>query len=117
MRNTHPYVRFRRDLKTRAYALRREPTPAERRLWYEFLRKHPCKFIRQKTLGSYIADFFCPQKQLVIELDGVSAPVRTEVLGFQSVRVLRFASAEVMQQFDVVCARIEEALAETAQQP
>ena len=115
MRNTHPYVRFRRDLKTRAYALKREPTPAERRLWYEFLRRHPYKFVRYKSLGTYIADFYCPQKQLVIELDGVSAPPRTEVLGFQSVRVLRFASAEVMQDFDSVRARIEQALEEPPQ--
>ena len=115
MRNTHPYVRSRRDLKTRAYALRREPTPAERRLWYELLRRHPYKFLRHKPLGTYIADFYCPQKQLVIELDGVSAPLRTEVLGFQSVRVLRLASAEVMQYFDSVCARIEQALEEPLQ--
>jgi very-short-patch-repair endonuclease len=115
MRNTHPYVRSRRDLKTRAYVLRREPTAAERKLWYEVLRKHAYKFVRQKPLGTYIADFYCPQKQLVIELDGVTAPLRTEVLGFQRVRVLRFASAQVMQDLDSVRTRIEEALAEASQ--
>ena len=114
MRNTHPYVRFSRDLKTRAYALRRNPTTPERRLWYGFLRKHPCKFSRQKPLGSYIADFYCAQKQLVIELDTAShfTETRTEILGFQRIRVIRFANTEVMQQFEAVCARIEEALAE-----
>ena len=123
MRNAHPpYIRYRRDLKTRAQILRRDPTPAERKLWFEFLRSHSYKFTRQKPLGTYIADFYCAQKQLVIEVDGDSHFTvlgeaydqrRTEVLAFQCVCVLRFTNTEVMQQFEAVCARIEEALAQS----
>jgi very-short-patch-repair endonuclease len=113
------YIRYRRDLTTRARILRRDPTPPERKLWYEFLSTHREKFTRQKPLGTYIADFYCAEHQLVIEIDGDSHftiegerydRVRTAVLGFRSVRVLRFTNLEVMEQFEAVCARIEEAL-------
>lgn len=70
MRPARPYIRYRRDLKSRAQSLRHDPTPAERKLWYEFLSTHRAKFTRRKPLGCYIADFYCAQKRLVIELDG-----------------------------------------------
>jgi very-short-patch-repair endonuclease len=122
MRQPRPYIRYRRDLTSRAQILRRDPTPAERKLWYEFLSTHPEKFTRQKPLGSYIADFYCAQKRLVIELDGDTHFTeggdaydrqRTAVLGFRSIRVVRFTNAEVLRQFEAVCAQIEQALVET----
>ena len=67
-----PFVPYRRDLKHRSQGLRRDPSPAERKLWYEFLRVLPVKFTRQKPLGSYIADFYCSARKLVIEIDGDS---------------------------------------------
>ena len=63
------FVPYRRTLKPRSQALRRDPSPAERKLWYEFLRDLPAKFTRQKPLGHYIADFYCAKHRLVIELD------------------------------------------------
>ncbi len=45
-------------------------TKEERKLWYTFLRKLPVKFVRQKALGCYVVDFYCPQKNLALELDG-----------------------------------------------
>jgi very-short-patch-repair endonuclease len=121
------FIRYRRDLTAKAQVLRRDPTAPERKLWYEFLSARPEKFTRQKPLGSYIADFYCAQKQLVIELDGDSHftadaeqrdRLRTAVLGFQSIRVLRFTNAEVMREFDAVCARIDEVLSKgTVQEP
>jgi very-short-patch-repair endonuclease len=56
----------------RAAALRREPTPAESRLWSR-LRNHQLQgvgFRRQHAVGSYIVDFCAPRTKLVIELDG-----------------------------------------------
>jgi very-short-patch-repair endonuclease len=114
-----PFLNYRRDLTSKARILRRDPTPPERKLWYEFLSARPEKFLRQKPLGSYIADFYCAQCRLVIELDGDSHftqsgeardRMRTAVLGFHNVRVLRFTNLEVMQEFEGVCARIEEVL-------
>jgi len=113
------YRGYRRNLTPRAQALRRDPTPAERRLWYEFLRDLPNKFTRQKPLGRYIADFYCASRRLVVELDGDSHYVpaaerydaqRTEDLNRLGIRVVRFTNAEVMQDFESVCMAIERAL-------
>ena len=120
MRNAQAYRHYRRDLATHARILRRDPTPAERKLWFEFLQQHPCRFCRQKPLGSYIADFYCARKQLVIELDEddvfamqreAYARRRTEVLAFRRIHVLQFTNREVLLHFDAVCAQIEDALA------
>src|ERR1700752_151909 len=99
------------QLKDPSRRLRREPTPAERKLWFEFLRDLPQKFTRQKPLGQYIADFYCSRLRLVIEEmhDGA----RTAALAVVGLRVIRFTNTEVMQQFEAVCARIERELIET----
>jgi very-short-patch-repair endonuclease len=113
------FVPYRRDLKSKSRTLRRDPTPAERKLWFEFLSVHPFKFTRQKPLGRYIADFYCAKEQLVIELDGDSHyteegarhdRARTASLERNGIRILRFTNAEVMEQFEGVCGRIEEML-------
>jgi very-short-patch-repair endonuclease len=114
-------VPYQLKLKPPSRALRRDPTPAERKLWYEFLRDLPEKFTRQKPLGSYIADFYCSQLRLVIEVDGDSHFTgqgersdarRTAALQAHNLRVIRFTNAEVMQQFEAVCQCIAKALAE-----
>ena len=113
------YIPYRRDLKPRARLLRRDPTPAERKLWFEFLRTHQLRFTRQKPLGRYVADFYCSCMRLVVELDGDSHftaqgerydRVRTEALEREGIRVLRFTNAEVIEQFEGVCRRIDEVL-------
>ncbi|MCI6096959.1 MAG: DUF559 domain-containing protein [Clostridiales bacterium] len=53
-----------------AKTLRKNMTPWERKLWYDFLRYYPVRFQRQKAIGNYIADFYCAKARLVIELDG-----------------------------------------------
>src|SRR6266850_7598605 len=110
--SSHRFVPYRRDLKPRARSLRRDPTFAERKLWYEFLRTLPQKFTRQKPLGRYVADFYCSSHRLVIELDGDSHysvdaqrydEERSAVLRTLGIRVLRFTNADVMQTFEAVC--------------
>jgi len=120
MRPIRAFFRYRRDLKARARDLRHDPTPAERKLWFDFLSTHFEKFTRQKPLGRYVADFYCARHRLVIELDGDSHfsetgkhydQTRTETLVVQGISVIRFTNADVLQQFEAVCARIDEALA------
>jgi len=110
-------------LKMPSRTLRRDATPAERKLWYEFLSYLPEKFTRQKPLGSYVADFYCSRARLVIEIDGDSHftpgaeandAQRTAVLAGLGVRVIRFTNLEVREQFEAVCMRIQKALAEEA---
>jgi len=114
-----PFINYRRTLKPSARKLRRDPTPAERKLWFECLRDLPQKFTRQNPLGNYIADFYCASEMLVVELDGDSHfsaasekydERRTDALGALGIRVMRFTNLEVMQHFEAVCQRIEEAL-------
>jgi very-short-patch-repair endonuclease len=108
-------------LKRASRTLRRDPTTPERKLWYEFLRGLPDKFTRQKPVGTYIADFYCSRLRLVIEIDGDSHYTadgedrdlrRTAALEGLGLRVIRFTNAEVMQQFEAVCQRIERELTE-----
>ena len=109
------FISYRHALKGHSQALRRDPTPAERKLWYEFLSGLPEKFTRQKPLGRYIADFYCSQHRLIIELDGDSHyddrarrydERRTAQLELEGLRVVRFTNTEVMQNFEGVCATI-----------
>ena len=114
-----PFIDYRRRLKRSARTLRRDPTPAECKLWFEFLRDCGVKFTRQKPLGSYIADFYCASHLLVIEVDGDSHFTdsaehydagRTTDLSARGITVLRFTNVEVMQQFEGVCHGIRAAL-------
>ena len=90
---------YRKENIPRAKELRKNMTPWERKLWYEFLRNYPLRFQRQKAVGDYIADFYCAKAGLVVELDGgghYEAPQaerdrkRTEALEQMGLRVLRF---------------------------
>lgn len=59
-------------LKANARKLRNNSTETEIRLWARIRRKQikNLHFYRQKTIGKYIADFYCPARKLVIEIDG-----------------------------------------------
>jgi very-short-patch-repair endonuclease len=113
------WIPYRKALTQRAQSLRRDPTPAEKKLWFEFLRELPQKFTRQKPLGRYVADFYCARRLLVIELDGDSHfndqavrhdEARTAVLRAQGIRVIRFTNADVLQNFESVCGAIAQVL-------
>ena len=102
-----------------ARQLRREMTKEERRLWYDFLRTYPVRFLRQRVIGNYIADFYCAQAKLVIELDGSQHyeadaaqkdAERTAFLEQYGLRVLRFANNEVNENFRGVCEYIDAAV-------
>ncbi len=60
-----------RILRERRRELRKSSTKAEQILWFELRnRKLGVKFKRQHSIGGYIADFYCQECKLVIELDG-----------------------------------------------
>lgn len=59
-----------RNLLQKARNLRKGMTKEERHLWYDFLRYCSPRFRRQEIIGNYIADFYCHEAQLVLELDG-----------------------------------------------
>ena len=99
-----------------ARALRREMTPEERHLWYDFLRDYPVKFQRQKVLGNYVADFYCAKAKLVIELDGsghytsegkMHDEKRTEFLSGYDLKVVRIINSDITKNFIGVCRYID----------
>ena len=60
-------------LTTLARANRKNPTPAEKKIWFEVLRHNQFaayKFLRQKPIDRFIVDFYCHEARLVIEVDG-----------------------------------------------
>jgi very-short-patch-repair endonuclease len=107
-------------LKPLAREMRLNPTPAEDRLWQRLRRSqiHGTPFRRQHTIERFIVDFYCPQAQLVIELDGPihqytveQDAIRQEFLEAQGLQVLRFENQNVFNTLDAVVAIIAEAVA------
>ena len=105
-----------KSLVTVGRMLRKNMTKEERRLWYDFLRGHSVRFIRQKIIGNYIVDFYCAKANLVIELDGsqhyddigVSKDEqRTRYLEGQGLKVVRIPNNQVNQEFRAVCEYID----------
>ncbi|MBQ7792881.1 MAG: DUF559 domain-containing protein, partial [Clostridia bacterium] len=101
--------------------LRKHMTPWERKLWHQFLKSYPIRFQRQKTIGNYIADFYCAKARLVIELDGsqhyTDAGVRSDnekdiALNNQNLMTLRFSNFDVTKNFYGVCITIDQAVKE-----
>jgi very-short-patch-repair endonuclease len=92
------------NIQQRARELRQEMTPAEKILW-EHLRGRKLggfKFRRQHPLGPFIADFYCAECRLVIELDGPIHDLQKNqdeqrTLQFEefNYRVIRFRNDEV----------------------
>ena len=58
------------EIIDRARTMRKEPTEEENKLWHIVLKHIKPRFVRQKTIGYYIVDFYCPKLKLVIEIDG-----------------------------------------------
>jgi very-short-patch-repair endonuclease len=59
-------------LKKYSQELRKNMTDAERLLWSKLRRKQVknFQFYRQRIIGNYIVDFYCPSSKLIIEVDG-----------------------------------------------
>lgn len=106
-------------LVAQARELRKNMTLAEKKLWYNYLRKHKFTFHRQKVIDHYIADFYCSMPLLVIELDGdlhfteegiEYDKNRTAKLEGYGIKVIRFTNEEVMNSFESVCLAIDKEL-------
>ena len=106
-----------------AKQLRKNMTKEERHLWYDFLREYSVRFYRQKILGKYIVDFYCPKANLVIELDGSQHfeekgikydEERTAYLEKYGLQVIRIPNNEVMRNFYGVCEYINNTVKEIA---
>ncbi|RCW27036.1 endonuclease domain-containing protein [Marinilabilia salmonicolor] len=103
----------------RAGALRKNMTPAEMRLWKFLKNKQILKlrFRRQHPIDIFIADFYCHQIILVVELDGEIHnnnetheydENRTSELERLGITVIRFKNHEVMENLEEVIFKLKE---------
>jgi len=100
----------------KARALRKNMTRQERRLWYEFLNKYKPRFQRQKAIDNFIADFYCHEARLIIEIDGSQHftdggmaydSMRSNILTGYDLAIMRFTNRDIDNNFEGVCAMID----------
>jgi very-short-patch-repair endonuclease len=98
-----------------AKRLRHDETDAERKLWMHLRSRqmNGFKFRRQQPIGRYIVDFFCPERRVVVELDGgqhadqvQKDQRRTEFLNKAGYQVLRFWDNDVLTNTEAVVQQI-----------
>ena len=115
---------YNKDNVSLAQTLRKNATPQEKQLWYQFLSRYPIRFQRQKAIGDFIVDFYCHRAKLVIEIDGSQHytesgedrdAVRTEILERLSLRVIRFTTRQIDTEFGGVCECIDRVVNEALQ--
>jgi very-short-patch-repair endonuclease len=104
-------------VQQRARELRQEMTPAEKILWHRLRNRgfKQLKFRRQQPLGPFIADFYCAEHRLIVEIDG---PVheqqqerdtaRTAYFEQQGYRLIRFRNQAVETELATVLAAIRD---------
>src|SRR4030067_1981820 len=106
-----------KQLKILSQHLRKNMTDAENMLWLKLRRKQlkGYPFYRQKIIGKYIVDFYCPKANLVIELDGgqhssetgkAKDRTRDDVLTEMGIKALRFSDRDAFENISGVMERI-----------
>ena len=99
------------SLKKYAVEMRKNQTDEEKKVWYQILKGRTPKFHRQRIIGNYIVDFYCPQLRLAIEIDGYQHfyeenieydSKRTEYIESQDIYILRFENTEVNKDIEYV---------------
>lgn len=121
-----PYLPYNTDLKQRSRDLRNQSTLSEVLLW-KHLRAKQMKgfqFNRQKPLENFIADFYCKQLNLVIEIDGSShegkeqydkdRDIELQKLGLT---ILHFSDQEIKRNLRGVLMQIEEWINSNSKSP
>ncbi len=107
-----------KPIQQRARELRKNMTAAEKQLWSVLRGKQldGLYFRRQHAIGTYIVDFFCAEKKLVIEVDGGSHLEQVEydrertcwLKEEKDYQVIRFTNDDVFKNIHEVVERIRE---------
>jgi very-short-patch-repair endonuclease len=116
-------IHNRKPSLTRRRELRSNLTQAEALLWVNLKNSNldGKKFRRQHGIGPYIADFYCPQCHVIVELDGAGHydvlaqerdDLRTMFLENLGMRVIRFENREVTENLEMVLEAIRAVLRE-----
>ena len=115
VKNINPGQKVTKEKQERARELRRNMTPAEKRLWKEVrANKLGVHFRRQQVIQGFIVDFYCHRVGLVVEVDGDVHDLQKEederrekVLSEMGLRVVRFQNDEVVRELSVVVGKIK----------
>ncbi len=107
---------YNKNLIPNSQKLRRNMTPEERHLWYDFLKKLPLTVKRQYVIGNFIVDFCIESKRLIIELDGIQHKTREhfakdnerdDKLAEFGYKVVRYSNIQISSDFENVCSDIK----------
>ncbi|MFC1490865.1 endonuclease domain-containing protein [Candidatus Latescibacterota bacterium] len=107
--------------------LRQNATPAEQKFWqivrnrkiggFRFFRQHPIEFEIDGQKRFFVADFYCKQQKLVIELDGSIHVQQREYDCYRSliiekcgIKIVRFTNEEVRYEIENVVKRLKDNL-------
>jgi very-short-patch-repair endonuclease len=104
-------------LKKYSRRLRKDVTDAEKLLWSKMRGKQLKGFqvYRQKPIGRFVVDFYCPKAHLIIELDGGQHyseemksrdGLRDKYMESLGLRVLRFSDREIFENLTAVLEKI-----------
>ncbi len=102
---------YNKKLVQNARTLRKNMTPEEKHLWYDFLKKLPCNVRRQHNIESYILDFYIADQKIAIEVDGrqhltdahaKADAQRDEKLALWGITVLRYSNDSIRKNFNSV---------------
>ena len=103
----------------KARILRKNMTDQERKLW-ELIKNRQFfnyRFLRQYPIGSYIVDFICREKKIIIEIDGgqhnqtndiIYDKTRTHYLNTKGYTVIRFWNNEIDNNIEGVYLKLKE---------
>ncbi len=104
-------IPYNKKLVSNARTLRKNMTPEEKHLWYDFLKRLPFNVRRQHNIENYIVDFYIAEKKIVIEIDGrqhllsghkEADEQRDAVLATWGISVLRYSNDRIRNNFNAV---------------
>ncbi|MCM8816529.1 MAG: endonuclease domain-containing protein [Candidatus Omnitrophica bacterium] len=104
-------------LKKFSRKLRKNMTDAERFFWSKVRNKQlqGYQFYRQRPIGKFIVDFYCPKAKLVVEIDGGQHysddgikmdKTRDKFLAGYGLRILRFSDREIFENIEGVIEKV-----------
>ena len=104
-------IPYNKSLVKNAQELRKNMTPEESHIWYDFLKLLPYTVKRQHNIDNFIVDFYIPKKKIVIEIDGIQHNSnehkeydarRDEILSAWGITGLRYSNQSVNTNFIAV---------------
>ena len=104
-------IPYNKKLVSNARTLRKNMTPEEKHLWYDFLKRLPFNVRRQHNIENYIVDFYIAEKKIVIEVDGrqhllpehkEADKPRDAAMSSWGIVVLRYPNDSIRNNFNAV---------------